>query len=66
VARSALLVAGGGVGLAGMVGEREWMVWIALVLLVLAFGLRFSGRSRPGASTDSDWDDDEIEGERQD
>jgi hypothetical protein len=34
-------------GLAGMVLERRWLVWVAVGWLSIAFLLRFSGKPQP-------------------
>jgi hypothetical protein len=39
-------IAGLGVGLVGMALEARWMVWTAVVLVGVAFLLRFAGRNR--------------------
>lgn len=41
--------AGLGTGLAGMVLELRWLVWVAIALLFVAFLLRFAERKRDTA-----------------
>ena len=47
-----------------MVSEREWMVWIGLVLLLVAYVLRFKGRTKNPAAHDPEWEDEAPDDER--
>ncbi len=42
-----LFAIGGGVGLAGMLSGRDWMVVIAIIVLGIGVVLRFLGRRDP-------------------
>lgn len=41
-----------GAGIAGMALELRWLVWVAVGLLLVAFGLRFADKKREDALDD--------------
>jgi hypothetical protein len=44
---------GAALGLAGMVTGRDWLIWVAIVVLGIGFALRlFSRRTAPAATPD--------------
>ncbi len=63
--RARLLGLGAVLALVGMGTEREWLINVAIGVLVLGFGLRFVGRGKavPTDDEDDDHDGDGIPGE---
>jgi hypothetical protein len=47
-------VVGAALGVGGMVTGQEWLIWVAVAVLVLGFLLRVLGRRRPGGAPDEE------------
>ena len=53
-ARMVLFTLGALLALAGMASERVWLVWVATIILLLAFVLRFGSRTTDRSTEGSD------------